>query len=66
MNYTMEPGDVIWRKLKIVPVLKPSVQMSKSHEKQSVWHEKHWRKWSGLNGGILPTLKIKVRFRAFL
>ena len=48
----------------IVPVLKPSVQMSKPHERQGVWHEKHWQKWLGLNGGILPTLRIKVRFRA--
>ena len=29
-------------------------------------HEKHWQKWLGLNGGILPTLRIKVRFRACL
>ncbi len=27
---------------------------------------KHWQKWLGLNGGILPTLRIKVRFRACL
>ena len=26
-------------------------QMSKLHERQSVWHEKHWQKWLGLNGG---------------
>ncbi len=29
-------------------------------------HEKHWQKWLGLTGGILPTLRIKVRFRACL
>ena len=30
--------------------------MSKPHERQSVWHEKHWQKWLGLNGGILPVM----------
>ena len=47
--------------MKIVPVLKPSVQMSKPHERQSVWHEKHWQKWLGLNGGILPTLRTSSK-----
>ena len=45
------------KKRAIVPVLNPSAQMSKLHERQSVWHEKHWQKWLGLNGG-----KIEYRY----
>ena len=37
-----------------------------SYSDRKSMHEKHWQKWLGLNGDILPTLKIKVRFQACL
>ena len=43
--------------------------MSKLHERQSVWHEKHWQKWLGLNGylanienqGAIPSLPVMIQ-----
>ena len=57
-------------KLKIVPVLKPSAQMSKPHERQSVWHEKtlaemvgiEWRYLANIeNQGAIPSLPVMIQ-----
>ena len=56
--------------MKIVPVLKPSAQMSKLHERQSVWHEKtlaemvgiEWRYLANIeNQGAIPSLPVMIQ-----